>query len=446
MRDAIVRQRTNIAPLPAGSNAARGVPYTFVASIAKGGMGYVELCFRREGPGLRLVARKRLHEGLRGDPEFRSMFMDEARLAGLIRHPHVVGVYEIGEDDEGPYLIMDYVEGLSLARVARQAASDGCPLPMQVALRICQDVAAGLHAAHEVCGPDGTPLNLVHRDVSPHNVLIGFDGAVRVTDFGVAKALGNASRTSAGVLKGNMGYLAPEQLRFEEPDRRADVFSLGVTLFELLSGARLYANRAGFEGTRRILSEAPPDIRTVRGDVPPALAQLLREMLTKEINGRPATALEVAERLDGVLDWLAAREGTLTVADYMDHHFAMAREQHRALLTERLRGRAVLGLGPRELPATRRRWPLLGAIAAVGLMAGITGVRVRQPEPPRPDPVAVVVPPHPVEVVQLPSPPPPEAPPATASPDKAPAPRTTSATASVRSHRNQRTRHRHVRR
>lgn len=442
MRDAIVQDRANIAPSPAAGNAARGAPYTFVAAIAKGGMGTVELCFRREGPAIRWAARKRLHDGLRSDPEFRGMFMDEARLAGLIRHPNVVRVFEIGEDGDGPYLMMDYVEGLSLARVARQAAGDRRPMPMQVALRICQAVAAGLHAAHEVCAPDGTPLNLVHRDVSPHNVLIGFDGAVRVTDFGVAKAVGNASRTSAGVLKGNMGYLAPEQLRFEEPDRRADVFSLGVTLFELLSGARLYANRAGFEGTRRILTEAPPDIRTVRGDVPPALAQLLREMLTKEINGRPATALEVAARLEPVLQVMATREGVLTVADYMDHHFAATREQHRALLTERLRERTGLALAARGAPprASPRRWPLFGAIVAVGLMAGAAGVRVRRPEPAPPAPVAIRVAPHAVEVVPLPPPVAPEPP--AAAPDPSPAPRP----AGGRSHRNQRPRHRRVRR
>ena len=128
-----------------------------------------------------------------------------------------VGVSDVGEDQDGPYLIMDFVEGVSLSRVIREIVGSRRSVPMQVAVRICLEVAMGLHAAHEVRSEDGTVLRLVHRDVSPQNILIGFDGTVRVTDFGIAKALGNISQTNAGVLKGNMGYLSPEQLRFEEP-------------------------------------------------------------------------------------------------------------------------------------------------------------------------------------------------------------------------------------
>jgi eukaryotic-like serine/threonine-protein kinase len=265
------------------------------------------------------------------------MFMDEARLAGLVRHPNVVGVSDVGEDDDGPYLIMDYVEGVSLSRALRQTVHSGHAIPMQVAIRICREVALGLHAAHEVRSEDGTVLQLVHRDVSPQNVLIGFDGSVRVTDFGIAKALGNASQTNAGVLKGNMGYLSPEQLRFEEPDRRSDVFSLGVTLYELLSGARLYPNTDGFDGTRRILSEPPPDIGEVRNDVPPELVELLFEMLAKDRHARPTTALEIAGRLEAILAPLIAEEGSVTIGDFMDQHFALERQQHRAYLAEHLK-------------------------------------------------------------------------------------------------------------
>jgi eukaryotic-like serine/threonine-protein kinase len=253
-------------------------------------MGFVELVFRREGRFLRWCARKRLHEQLKNDPTFRSMFMDEARLAGLVRHPNAVGVLDVGEDEDGPFLIMDFVEGVPLSRLIAEAAAEGRSIPLQVVIRISVDAARGLHAAHEVRSEEGTTLGLVHRDVSPQNILIGFDGTVRVTDFGIAKALGNATRTSAGVLKGNMGYLSPEQLRFEEADRRADFFSLGVTLYELLSGHRLYSNRDGFDGTRRILTEPPPDIGEERSDVPPELCELLFELLAKDRQNRPPTA------------------------------------------------------------------------------------------------------------------------------------------------------------
>jgi serine/threonine protein kinase len=317
------------------------------------------------------------------------MFMDEARLAGLVRHPNVVGVSDVGEDDDGPYLIMDYVEGVSLSRAIGQMVRSGHAIPMQVAIRICREVALGLHAAHEARSEDGTALHLVHRDVSPQNILIGFDGSVRVTDFGIAKALGNASQTNAGVLKGNMGYLSPEQLRFEEPDRRSDIFSLGVTLYELLSGARLYPNTDGFDGTRRILAEPPPDIGEMRSDVPPELVELLFEMLAKDRQARPTTALEIAGRMEGILAALIAEEGSVTVADYMDQHFALERQKNRTYLAQHLKrlndesllasqSSPALPIPPGAVPPTlsppgrhgklRLRWLSLGAAAVAGVV------------------------------------------------------------------------------
>jgi eukaryotic-like serine/threonine-protein kinase len=300
-------------------------------------MGFVELVFRREGRFLRWCARKRLHEQLKNDPTFRSMFMDEARLAGLVRHPNAVGVLDVGEDEDGPFLIMDFVEGVPLSRLIAEAAAEGRSIPLQVVIRISVDTARGLHAAHEVRSEEGTTLGLVHRDVSPQNILIGFDGTVRVTDFGIAKALGNATRTSAGVLKGNMGYLSPEQLRFEEADRRADFFSLGVTLYELLSGNRLYSNRDGFDGTRRILTEPPPDIGEERSDVPPELCELLFELLAKDRANRPASAAEIASRLETMLAPLISEEGLLTVGDYMRQHFFGASQEQHAMLAAHLK-------------------------------------------------------------------------------------------------------------
>jgi serine/threonine-protein kinase len=320
------------------------------------------------------------------------MFMDEARLAGLVRHPNVVGVSDVGEDDDGPYLIMDYVEGVSLSRAIREMARARRAVPMQVAVRICREVALGLHAAHEVRSEDGTVLHLVHRDVSPQNILIGFDGTVRVTDFGIAKALGNTNQTNTGVLKGNMGYLSPEQLRFEEPDRRSDFFSLGVTLYELLSGARLYSNKDGFDGTRRILAEPPPDIGEIRTDVPAELVELLFEMLSKQREARPSSGLDIATRLEGILAALIAEEGSLTVADHMEQHFALERQRHRGFLTEHLRRLeaqpAASGRGtPASLPITeapaapprvrgRFRWLWIGAISTAAAMALLAANRL----------------------------------------------------------------------
>lgn len=410
----------------------RTTPYTFLATIAQGGMGYVELCFRREGRFLRWSARKRLHEQYRSDARFRSMFMDEARLAGLVRHPNVVGVTDVGEDNDGPYLIMDYVEGVSLARAIREMVGARL-IPIQVAVRICIEVAMGLHAAHEVRSEDGSVLHLVHRDVSPQNILIGFDGTVRVTDFGIAKALGNVSQTNAGVLKGNMGYLSPEQLRFEEPDRRSDFFSLGVTLYELLSGVRLYPNTSGFDGTRRILVEPPPDIGEVRSDVPPALVELLFEMLSKAREARPSTGQEIAARLEGILAVLIDEEGSVTVSDYMEEHFAAQREQQRAFLAEHLKRLDAETSLTRSIPPVtllperragfglfrgaryRFDWLLLCALAAVWVIA-IVAHRAATSSPsaaigstPAPAPLAAL-PPLPVPQLPAQAPPPGEMP------------------------------------
>ncbi|MFL5305404.1 MAG: serine/threonine-protein kinase [Polyangia bacterium] len=376
-------------PVP---RAAQTVRYTFVAPIARGGMGYVELCFRREGRFLHWCARKRLHEQFRSDVRFRSMFMDEARLAGLVRHPNVVGVSDVGEDGDGPYLIMDYVEGVSLSRAIGEMARARRAVPMQVAVRICREVALGLHAAHEVRSEDGTVLHLVHRDVSPQNILIGFDGTVRVTDFGIAKALGNVNQTNTGVLKGNMGYLSPEQLRFEEPDRRSDFFSLGVTLYELLSGARLYSNKDGFDGTRRILAEPPPDIGEIRSDVPAELVELLFEMLSKEREARPSSGLDIATRLEGILAALIAEEGSLTVADHMEQHFALQRQRHRGFLADHLRRlEAQPAASERGTPASlpvvdgplvplrargRFRWLWIGAVSTAAALALLAANRL----------------------------------------------------------------------
>jgi eukaryotic-like serine/threonine-protein kinase len=412
MHDAIVHERAHGASSTWSDldGPGGGGSFVRVAVIARGGMGFVELCWCGGGTDGRWVARKRLHPQFRGDPQHRAMFLDEARLARLVRHRNVVAASEVGEDADGPYLIMDYVEGISLLRLMRQAARTHRPIPMQVGIRICLQVALGLHAAHEACAEDGSPLNLVHRDVSPQNVLIGFDGSVRVTDFGIAKALGNENQTVTGVLKGNMGYLAPEQLRFEEPDRRSDLFSLGVTLFELLSGARLYPNRFGFEGTRRILSEPPPDIRGVRPDVPPALARLLRDMLSKRTSGRPSTALEVAVRLDDVLLDLERMESPLTVARYVDGSLATERERHRTIVAQHLqraqrRALATFAAGGRR---GGRRWVIGLCLVVLAAAAGLAGPRLWDRVVPRAAPSAPVAvraaPPRPIEVVPLPSP------------------------------------------
>ena len=298
-------------------------------ALERGGMGAVELVMRKQGAFKRLYARKRLHEMYQEDTDVRAMFMDEARIAGLLRHPNVVSVLDVGEDQKGTYLIMDYVDGESVYQLL--CAAEGMLLPVGVCIDIARQVAEGLHAAHELRNEDGKALLLVHRDVSPQNILIGYDGVVRVTDFGIARALGRTARTSTGVLKGKMGYMSPEQLRFHQPDRRSDLFALGVVLFELLTSRRLYSEKVGTEAARRILEEPPPDVGEYREDVPDELDMLLFELLAKEADHRPSDAGSVARRLGEILK---SHDLEADVSAFMSELFAESRaEKHARIAT-----------------------------------------------------------------------------------------------------------------
>src|SRR5215831_10150315 len=308
-----------------GATAEARAGDTVVLRIAEGGMGYVELVARQDGRFQRLFARKRLHPHLRADPTFRAMFLDEARLSGLIRHPNVTAVVEIGEDDNGPFLLMEYVDGPSVAEIVAGVSPRDRLLPIALGVAVISQAARGLHAAHALVAEDGTPLGVVHRDISPRNLLVGFDGLVRVADFGIAKARDNLAETRVGVLKGNIGYMAPEQLRFQELDGRSDLFSLGVVLYEMLARERLYAGEDAAAIARRIVEEPPPDIFEIR-DVPPELAALLFDLLAKDPHQRPPTALAAAARLDAIAAELAGAEGPFDIPAFLDRELASARQ------------------------------------------------------------------------------------------------------------------------
>ncbi len=322
-----------MAKLESVSTASR---YYLVESLARGGMGQVDLVMRQEGSFQRLYALKRLRRAYADDPEFRRMFIEEARIAGLIRHPNVVSMLDVGNSDDGPYLLMEYVEGLSVADLIAHVNKERLLLPVSVCADIVRQVALGLHAAHEQRDYSGRALELVHRDVSPQNVLISFSGVAKIADFGIAKAADKTFRTSTGLLKGKAGYMSPEQLQFEKPDRRSDLFSLGIVLYELLSGKRLYACGEVTEAARRILREPPPDIDSVRQDVPPGVAQLLFELLAKDPAQRPGDAKEVSRRLENVIHDLSQIEGPLTLSDFLEHYFDERRKERRDSLAAKL--------------------------------------------------------------------------------------------------------------
>jgi serine/threonine-protein kinase len=362
------RGRSLPMPSPAPS-AARSAPaeilgrYVLSKPIGAGGMASVHLARWVGAAGLsRVVAVKRLHPNFAADPEFAAMFLDEARIATRIRHVNVIPTLDVASQDGAVFLVMEYVPGESLAYLQRIARKLGGRLPVPVAVGVLVGVLRGLHAAHEARADDGTPLEIVHRDVSPHNVLVGLDGIARLLDFGIAKALGRLHTTRTDQLKGKMGYIAPEQLRRGEVDRRTDVFTASVVLWEALVGRRLFEAETDAEAVYRILEEvveAPSKlVPGVRADLD---AVVLRG-LERDPAKRFATALEMATALEAAQPAASASQigGWLaTVAhDRLEEREAAVREIEAVAFSSALRARAARV--PAGAPSQLGERPALG--------------------------------------------------------------------------------------
>jgi serine/threonine-protein kinase len=282
--------------------------YEILREIATGGMAKVYLGrVVGEGGFERLVAVKVMHPHLDGEPEFVAMFLDEARLAARIRHPNVVPTIDVQKGEQGLFLVMDYIEGPSLRAIHRLLKREKRAMPVEIAVRVLLDVLSGLHAAHELRDQNGEPLHLVHRDVSPHNVLVGTDGIARLTDFGVARAEARISSTASGQLKGKLPYMAPEQLLGRPVDRRTDVYAAGVVLWELCTGKTLF--KADSEGAlvHMIVAGASRAPNEIEPRVPPAVAAVCMRALSTDAEQRFATAEDFGEALEhaahvGLLD------------------------------------------------------------------------------------------------------------------------------------------------
>ena len=286
--------------------------YEVLVRIAAGGMATVYVGRLGGAHGFsRLVAVKRAHAHLLLDRSFRRMLIGEARIAARIHHPNVVSVVDIEDLDGELLLVMDYVEGASLSELTQAAAAAKTPLPAGVALRIAVDACNGLHAAHELCDESGKPLKLVHRDVSPQNILVGIDGLARIADFGIAKSVSLSSTantlTETGALKGKLAYMAPEYVQGETIDARADVFAMGVVAWEILTRQRLFRGPNEAETLGRVVRlEAPPVSSVVPGlgaDLDAAVAMALVKAPAARFAsaGAFAQALEIAAQRAGAL-------------------------------------------------------------------------------------------------------------------------------------------------
>lgn len=273
--------------------------YEILFRLAAGGMAEVFVARQRgEGGFERPVAIKRMLAHLAEDERFVAMFLDEAKLAACIGSPHVVQTLDVGLDDAGaPFIVMDLVIGLTLAQSLRAASAQKTQIPVQVACEILAQAAEGLHDAHEAVTPTGMPLEIVHRDVSPQNVLIGVDGRARISDFGVARALARLTKTSTGEFKGKLSYFSPEQAEGKELDRRSDVFSLGIVAWETFVGARLFKSDNPLSVLDAIRNQQIPLVSELRQGIPDGVAAVVAHALERDVSKRTQSASDFARAL-----------------------------------------------------------------------------------------------------------------------------------------------------
>jgi serine/threonine protein kinase len=273
--------------------------YQLLAILGKGGMADVFLALARGPAGFnKLAVVKRLRGSLADDPHFREMFLDEARLAARLNHPNVVHTYEVGSHADVYFIAMEYLEGQSLNKIIKEGQKQSQPFDPLFCARIMSDALAGLHHAHTLKDYDGTPLSVIHRDVSPHNIFVTYDGLVKVVDFGIAKAASSSVETEVGVLKGKVAYMSPEQAGGGHIDARADIFAAGIVLWELLTKERLMGGDSAAATLHRLLMEPIPRVSTVRGDVEPELEGILSRALEKDPRDRFQSAQEMRDALD----------------------------------------------------------------------------------------------------------------------------------------------------
>jgi serine/threonine protein kinase len=313
--------------------------YEVILPVAAGGMATVYLAQSRGTGGFeRFVAIKLTHphlEGIEGD--FMADLLEEAKLAVRIRHPNIVPTLDVGESGKSLFLVMDYIEGDSLSGLIRRARKAGRELPLGMTMRILCDALAGLHAAHELKDDDGRGLEVVHRDVSPQNILVGTDGMARLADFGIARTSSRLSQTRPGAVKGKVAYMPPEQVQGGVLDRRCDVWAAGVIAWELLARRRLFDNADDFAVALQLVMDPLPEMRAVNPNVPPALELVISQALHKEKMARTPSA---AAFRAGLIE--ACKTSGITLFEH-DEVGAIVEELTRASLNERMRqAKAIL--------------------------------------------------------------------------------------------------------
>ena len=327
--------------------------YELLANIAQGGMAEVLLAKMHGAAGFeKLVVIKRLLEKLASDKQYVDMFLDEAKIAARLSHSNIVQVLELGEVDGQYFIAMEFLAGLNVSTLAKKAQARLRGMPQDLAAQLVAQAAAGLHYAHERRLPDGRPLGIIHRDVSPHNLVVTYEGLVKIVDFGIAKAADRMTKTATGMIKGKFAYMSPEQCKNEELDRRSDVYALGIVFWECLTGRRLFRRESTYKTYEAIMQGAVPVPSTVRPGIDPEYDRIALRALERNRDKRYQTAEALQDELEETLHKRAAM-GTceiLTRTDvegYLEKNFGAEIRNQREFLAKVGRGE-LAGPAPAE--------------------------------------------------------------------------------------------------
>lgn len=329
--------------------------YELLAKVAQGGMAAVWAARLTGSRGFqRLVAIKTILPDLVDDPAFEQMFLDEAQLASRVQHPHVAQILDLGEQDGVLFLVMEWVEGESLSILQKASLKlTGKPVPLPIAARIIMQAAAGLHAAHELREEDGSPVELVHRDVSPQNILLSYKGSVKIVDFGIAKAMGRGSaETMAGKLKGKVPYMSPEQAIGDVIDRRTDVFALGTVFYQLALGKHPFRGDGDLETMNNILSRPVLPPRAIDPSFPAELEEVVMKAIAKDKDERFPTMAAFEAALGAAIARLGMLTSDSDVEAFVESVLGERAKKRRNSLKEAMRAADEQAAGFRETSFT----------------------------------------------------------------------------------------------
>jgi serine/threonine protein kinase len=350
--------------------------YTIVRHLATGGMAEVYLARSPAVAGFeKRVVIKRMIPKLANDREFLDMFLDEARIAVTLQHPNLVEVFEVGQVDGTYFMVMEYLDGRDLRSIRRW-------FPLEQSLIVTIGLCAGLHYAHERTDGDGRPLQIVHRDVSPQNVIVSWEGEVKLLDFGVASATLRIGETRGGMIKGKLAYMSPEQCRGETLDRRSDIFSVGIMLWEMTVHARLFESGSDYDVLKKIVEGRIPRPTEIDPAYPPGLERVVMRALEKDPERRYQTAYELRMDLEALGRAMRLNLAASSLQHFMQSAQEKGQEPRARSITPSTKLAPVIELVP-ETPRRRVRPWMVGAVAAVVLFTTV-GAFLRSRHHPRP--------------------------------------------------------------